>query len=99
MADEHGLTYAMYNSPVEGEVLTALTTVLGDAMGKAERFLDQYDANTISMTMNYRDKAVLRKFVVGDSLFFVLVFCGQELDERSEVELSIEQITAILEKR
>ena len=99
VADEQGLTLAMYNSPVEGDVLAALTTVLGDAMGKAGRFLDQYDVNTISMGMNYRDKGVLRKFAVGDNSFFVLVFCGQELDERSEVELSIEQVTAILEKR
>lgn len=99
VVDEQGLTYGMYNSPVEGKDLSALTTLLADAMGKAGRLLDQYDANTISMAINSRDKGVLQKFAVGDNSFFVLVFCEQELDERSEVELSIEQLTATLKKR
>lgn len=99
VADEQGLALAIYNSPVEGDVLAAFTTVLGEAIGKAGRFLEEHDANNISLDINFTDKAVVRQFVVGERTFFILVICGQEIDERSEIELSIEQITAILEKR
>ncbi|MBU1232975.1 MAG: hypothetical protein KKD01_16730 [Proteobacteria bacterium] len=98
VADEQGLALAIYNSPVEGDVLAAFTTVLGEAIGKAGRFLEQHDANNISLDINFIDKAVVRQFSLGDNSFYILVICGQEIDERSEIELSIKQVTAILEK-
>lgn len=99
VADEQGLALAIYNSPVEGDVLAAFTIVLGEAIEKAGRFLEQYDANNISLDINFVDKAVVRKFSVGDNSFYILVICEQEIDERSEIELSIEQVAAILEKQ
>lgn len=99
VADEQGLALAIYNSPVEGDVLAAFTTVLGEAIEKAGRFLEQYDANNISLDINFVDKAVVRKFSVGNNSFYILVICEQEIDERSEIELSIEQVIAILEKQ
>ncbi len=99
VADDQGFALAIYNSPVEEGVLAAFATVLGDAMGKAGRFLDQHDANNIALDINYIDKAVVRKFVLGDHTFFILIICSQEIDERSEVELSVEQVIKVLENR
>lgn len=96
VADGKGLPLAEFNSPVGGENLAAFTSVLGNALERAGDLLGEHGANVISMDINYTDKVVLRSFNVEEELCFLLVICSQALDERAEVELSIEQITAIL---
>lgn len=98
LADNSGLPLAVYNSPVTDEAIAAFTTVLGDALEKAGRLLKQTEANTISMDINYTEKAVLRRFLINDSPYFLMTICPQEVDERAEVELSIDQVTSILKK-
>ncbi len=98
LVDSNGLPLAVYNSPVEEESMAAVTTILGSALGKAGRLLEQTDAGSISMDINYVDKAVIRRFAVNDLPYFLMVVCPQEVDERSEVELSIESLTSILKK-
>jgi hypothetical protein len=99
VADRQGLTLGVYNSPVEMEVLAAFTTVLGDTISKAGRFLDQHEANNISLDINYADKAVVRQFTLAEHPYFIMIICPQNVDERSEVELSLEQIITLLQKR
>ncbi len=96
IADDNGFAVAAYNSPVDNEIFAALASVLGQTIDKAGRFLGQEDANNISLDINYADKIVVRKFTVADSPFYLIIVCPQHIDERSEVELSIEQIKAIL---
>ncbi len=96
IADDNGFAVAAYNSPVESEVFAALASVLGQTIDKAVFFLGQQDANNISLDVNYADKVVVRKFTVADSPFYLIIVCPQHIDERSEVELSIEQIKSIL---
>lgn len=96
LADTDGLPLAIHNNPVGNEEISAFTTVLGMAMERAGSLLGEYDVNNISLDVNYTDKAVLRKFVVSDTPFFLMIICPQEVDERSEVELTINQITSIL---
>lgn len=98
VADTGGLPLAVYNSPVADEAIAAFTTVLGDALDKAGKFLEQYDADNISVDINYTEKAVLRRFHINDLPYFIMTICPQEVDERSEVELSIDQIISILGK-
>ncbi|MCP4349843.1 MAG: hypothetical protein GY795_30550 [Desulfobacterales bacterium] len=98
LVDSGGLPLAVYNSPVEEQTIAAYTMVLGDALEKAGKILEQSDANTISMDINYIDKAVIRRFLIHDLPYFLMVICPQEVDERAEVELSIDKITSILKK-
>jgi len=97
VADSDGLSLAVFNSPVDEDALAAFTVVLGDALEKAGKVLNQQDASYISMDINYTDKVVLRRFLLDDeSPFYMMVICRQEIDERDEVELTIDQIRTIL---
>ena len=96
VADGQGLPLADFQSPVGGDVLAAFTSVLGGALERAGLLLGAQGAENISMDLNYTDKVVLRRFAHDGEPYFIMVICSQDLDERSEVELSIEQITSIL---
>lgn len=96
IADTQGLPLADFNSPVGGDTLAAFTSVLGNALERAGTLLGESGAELISMDINYTEKIVLRRFPIEGEHYFFLVICPQELDERTEVELSIEQITAVL---
>jgi predicted regulator of Ras-like GTPase activity (Roadblock/LC7/MglB family) len=96
VADNKGLPLAVYNSPVGADAIAAYTTVLGGALEKAGTLLGQHGAETISMDINYADKVVLRLFTIANNPYFIMVLCPQNVDARSEVELSVAQITAIL---
>jgi hypothetical protein len=99
VADRQGLTLGVYNSPVEMEILAAFTTVLGEAISKAGRFLDQHEANNISLDINYADKTVVRQFNLAEDPYYILIICPQNVDERNEVELSLKQIVTLLQKK
>lgn len=96
VADRRGFALAVHNSPVDDDAIAAFTTVLGDALEKAATLLGEHGAENIAMDINYTDKVVLRRFSVEGSPYFIMVLCPQQVDERSEVEISIDQITTIL---
>lgn len=96
ISNSQGLPLADFNSPVGADTLAAFTSVLGTALERAGTLLGEIGAELISMDINYTEKIVLRRFPIADDQYFILVICPQEVDERTEVELSIEQITAVL---
>jgi len=96
LADNDGLPLAIYNSPVQGEILAAFTSVLGKSLSESSRLLNQPNANNISMDINYIDKIVLRKFLVNEKPYFLMIISPQNIDERSELELSINYISTIM---
>ncbi len=96
VADNNGFPLAAYNSPVDDDVIAAFTSVLGVALEQAGQMLDQHEANHITMDINYTEKAALRRFFIDDAPYFLMIICPQEVDEKSEVELSIDQVTTIL---
>lgn len=96
LADNNGLPLAIYNSPVEDDILAAFTTVLEKSLSETGRLLNQPNANNISMDINYIDKIVLRKFMVDNIPFFLMIITPQHVDERAELELSINLLTNIL---
>ncbi len=98
VADHQGLTIAEHNTPIEGDQLSAFSSVLGSVIDKIPQFFGQYDANNISVDINYADKAVVRKFLVGDTPFFLLIICSQDIDERAYIELFSDQITTFLDR-
>ncbi len=99
LVDSNGLPLAVYNSPVDEDTIAAAATVLGAALDKAGSLLKQADANYISMDINYIDKAVIRRFAINQQIYFLLAVCPQEVDEKTEFELSIEKVTSILKKK
>lgn len=96
VADDSGLPLAVHNSPVEKEEIAAFTAILGDALAKAGRFLHEHGADYISMDINYEEKIVVRPFDALSLKMYLMVLCPQEMDERAEVELSLQQIASIL---
>jgi len=96
VSDTTGLPLAVFNSPVDNERIAAFTSVLGGALDKAGLFLEQHGAEYISMDINYEDKVVVRRFFFGDLEMYLMVLCAQSMDERAEVEMSIQQIVSIL---
>ncbi len=96
MADASGLPLAAVNSPVAAERVAAFTSVLGESMSKAEQLLGEQAANNLSLDINYTDKLVLRQFPVDGVPFFLAVICPQDVDERGEIELTLDQVAALL---
>lgn len=96
VADRRGFALAVHNSPVDDDAIAAFTTVLGEALEKAALLLGEHGAENIAMDINYSDKVVLRRFTIDGQPYFLMVLCPQQIDERSEVEISIDQITRIL---
>jgi hypothetical protein len=96
VSDSTGLPLAVFNSPVDNERIAAFTSILGDTMAKAGDFLEAYGAEYISMDINYEDKVVVRRFFYTEMEMYLMVLCAQSMDERAEVEMSIEQIVSIL---
>lgn len=96
VADRGGLPVADFNCPVEIDVMAALGSVLGSSLEQAAELLQRPEANNLSVDINYVDKIVLRTFRFESLPYHLLVICPQAIDERSEVELSIEQIQSVL---
>ena len=99
LADNNGLPLAIHNSPVDEDILAAFTSVLGKALAETGRLLNQPNANNISMDINYVDKLVLRKFHVEDKPYFLMIISPQQVDERAELELSVNLISNILKEK
>ena len=96
LADRMGFALAVHNSPVASEALAAFTSVLGYALDQAGTLLGETNAESIAIDINYTDKAVLRRFNVADNPLFMMVLCPQSVDERSEVEVTVEELSQIL---
>lgn len=96
LCDRHGLPLAVFEGTMPQETIAALTTVLGDALAKAAQIAGWAGATSIAVDVDYEAKLVLRRFLVDDVPYFLVVQCPQETDERSEVEISLEQISSIL---
>jgi len=96
IADEMGFPLTDYNCPLGTDSLAAFTSVLGDALEKAESILDQEDANNITLDINESDKIALRRFQALNSTYFLLVVCPQAAVFPGMVELTIADIVAEL---
>lgn len=96
LADVNGLPVASYRSPVENEVFAAFASVLGETMDKAGYFLDQHDADYIAVDINYADKAVVKKFLIDDAIFYLIIIVPKHINERGEVDYTIEKLNSVL---
>lgn len=92
IADDSGLPLADFNCPVDVESIAACSGVLSSALEQAGRLLGQRDANDISLDINYVDKVMFRRFRFEATSLYLLIIAPQEVDGRSEIEISIDQI-------
>ncbi len=99
VADDTGLPFAVVNPPVSMEAISAFTAVLGGALERAGSLLGHHGAEYLSIDINYEEKIILRRFLINEAPYFLLAICPQDVDERSEIEISIDQIVSILNKR
>jgi hypothetical protein len=83
---------------VPTESLAAFASVLGEALQKAGRFLGRSGADYISMDVDYENKVALKSFRLDGRPFSLMVLCRQAVDERSELEVSIEQLVSLLSR-
>ena len=96
IADLNGLPLAVYNSPVDGDVIAAYTSILGESLEKASHFLNQPEANNISMDINILDKIVLRKFLITGISYYLMIISPKNIDEKAEIEAILTQIPQLL---
>jgi hypothetical protein len=96
LADRSGLALAEFNSPLDVDSLAAFASVVGGTLEQAEKLLGKRDANNLALDINYVEKIVVRRFTLAQQPAFLLLICPQSIDERSEVELSIDLIAAVL---
>lgn len=96
VTDDDGLPLASYHDYVSIEALTAFTSVLGRSLEKASQILQKDTAQTISVDLDFMDKIVLRRFAIQNLDFYLVIVCAQMIDERSEIELTIEQIKSVI---
>ncbi len=97
LADFDGLPISAFNSPVSDEILAVYSSILGESIEKAASMLDQPYANNISLDINTMDKIILRKFTPKKTSYFLLIVSPQNIDERAEIEITINQVSQILQ--
>ena len=96
VVDERGLPLAAHGDALTDSAVGAFVTLASDCLGKIAGIVESWDIRHVAYDIGYTDKAVVRAFTVGDKPFYLIIICGQDTDERSEVELSIEAISAIV---
>jgi predicted regulator of Ras-like GTPase activity (Roadblock/LC7/MglB family) len=94
--DSNGLPLAVHEPAFSNESVAALTVVLDGALKRAAQMLGAGDLVHLSIDINYEDKLVFRRFEAGAAPYFLVVVTPQEVDERAEVELSIDQLGHII---
>lgn len=99
VVDSRGLPLADYHPSIPGESIGALTVVLAEALARVSSILGARSLTAASLDIDLTDKLVLRRFTADDETYFLVVIAAQELDERSELELSIDQIGSIISVR
>ena len=96
LADRSGLAVAEFNAPLDVDALAAFASVAGEALDQAGKLLGKREANNLTLDINYVEKIVVRRFTLAQQAAFLLLVCPQSIDERSEVELSIDLIAEVL---
>ncbi len=96
VTDDLGLPFAAVNPPVSTEDLSAFCSVLGQALDKAGAVIGHSGAEFLCLDIDYEQKVVLRRFAVGKESCLLMVTCQQDVDERSEIEISIARLSETL---
>ncbi|MBU0673419.1 MAG: ParA family protein [Proteobacteria bacterium] len=96
VADEMGFLLADYHTPLAVDSLAAYSSVLGEALVKADSLIDMPEANNLVLDMNDADKIVLRWCSILGERYFLMAICPQEADVLGEIEHAAGKIVSEL---
>ncbi|MBI4956385.1 MAG: hypothetical protein HY908_30490 [Myxococcales bacterium] len=99
VVDDQGLLVAAHAAPLDTGASAAFTTMAAQCLERTQRLLQAPRANRLSVDLDLVDRAVTHRFVVDEAPYYLTVTCGQDVEERSDVELSIEQLSAVIRRR
>jgi len=99
LADASGLLLSLAKSPVAPARLEGLTAVLSETLERVARLWEGPRPDNLSLDVDYSDKLVFRTFQVDSRAYCLMVFCAQEVDERSELELAVGAVTQVIRGR
>jgi hypothetical protein len=94
--DPQGLPLAVHDCPIPQEALVALTSLLANTLSRTADITGWTQASSLSVDLDYERKAVLKRFVVHDDPYLLLVLCPQGVDERTEIEVSIQELIVLI---
>jgi hypothetical protein len=98
VADTSGLALADSGGSFLPDVLAAFAGVAATALEQAGKRLERPAANNFSLDVDDVDRVVARGFGSVSGSFLLLVVGAQDTDVRAEIELSIEEIIAVLDE-
>ncbi len=96
IVDERGLPIAVRTMAFAPEAVAAFATILSDALVRAAGLIGKSSPMSFSVEIDYTSKAVLRRFIVRELPYLLLVFCPQDVDAQTEIELAVEPLSTIL---
>ncbi len=96
VVDERGLPLAVHGDQLTDNAIGAVVTIASEGLTKIGGMVDEWSVEHVSFDIGFAARAVIRAFTIGEQSFYLMLICRQDIDERSEVELSIDAITAII---
>jgi predicted regulator of Ras-like GTPase activity (Roadblock/LC7/MglB family) len=97
VTDGTGLPLAAHALPFPAETAGALASVLGTAMERVADVAGERNVSSISVDVSLVDKLVVRRLSLPSAAYYLLVLCAQTVDEHAEIELSVDELRAIVE--
>ncbi len=94
--DSNGLPLAVHEPAFSSETLAALSVVLDAALKRAAQMIGIGQVVHMAIDINYEDKLIFRRFETNSESYYLVLVAPQEVDERAEVELSIDQLGSII---
>ncbi len=96
LSDNQGLPLVTEGDVMNEDLVSAAVTILGETLERVGRMLERPDTHFISLDLSFDERLFVQKFDVLDQSYHLLVIGPSDGDIRSELELSIMQITSIL---
>jgi hypothetical protein len=103
IADDRGLILAEFNCPLSADAVAACSSILGEPMKQAGGRVEHAESRpNIDQAINKIadvDKIVMRQFQMDHEPYYLIVISPQDVDERSELEVTIDQLLSVLTRR
>jgi len=93
IADRTGLPLAIHNlEGASADTIAAMAPELGKTLEKAAVYMDQPEANNISIDLGAGDRLVLRSFAIESVRFYLVGLCPQTIDPSGEMFLAANRL-------
>ena len=94
IADRTGLPLAIHSlESGSADTVAAMAPELGKTLEKAAIYMDQPEANNISIDLGSGDRLFLRSFLIDSVRFYLVGICPQTIDPAGEMALAATRLT------